>query len=48
MKIWQRYLLSSEISLAYVMVKDSYLMSAMQERTVLETVVPSIATNAKG
>ena len=46
-KIWLHYLLSSQISLTYVMVKDSYLMSAMQERTVLETVVPSIATNAK-
>ena len=47
-KISLHYLLSSQISLTYVMVKDSYLMSAMQERTVLETVVPSIATNAKG
>ncbi|KAM7436862.1 hypothetical protein ABFA07_013373 [Porites harrisoni] len=48
LKISIHYLLSSQISLTYVMVKDSYLMSAMQERTVLETVVPSIATNAKG
>lgn len=48
MKISLHYLLSSQISLTYVMVKDGYLMSFMQERTVLETVVPSIATNAKG
>ena len=47
-KIWQHYLLSSQISLTYVMVKDSYLMSAIQERTVLETVLPSTAANAKG
>ena len=47
MKISLHYLLSSQISLTYVMVKDSYLMSAMQERTVLETVVPSIAADAK-
>ena len=47
-KIWLHYLLSSQISLIYVTVKDSYLMSAMQERTVLETVVPNIAANAKG
>ena len=48
MKIGQHYLLSSQISLTYVMVKDSYLMSAIQERTVLETVLPSTAANAKG
>ena len=45
-KIFVHYLLSSQISLTYVIVKDSYLMSAMQEGKVLETVVPSIAVNA--